>query len=279
MQDGARIETVLLTYRERHAVCVSTQVGCACGCRFCATGDMGFVRQLSSDEIIAQVDHFLDILAPTGTTVSNVVLMGMGEPLLNEEQSLKAVQRLIDPREFGFAPSRVTLSTVGIAPGIVKLADMHAHLPIRLAVSLHAATDDLRTSLMPINITYPLDALFEAIRYYTDRTGRRVLYEWIMIDRVNDTIEQAEALSSRLAGLPAHVNLIQLNPTEGFDGRPSRVESLTRFTEILDRYGIPHTMRQRRGGGIDAGCGQLRTRHQASRLDNGEDNQQGEGSC
>lgn len=259
LRDGARIETVLLRYRERYTVCVSTQVGCPCGCEFCATGRMGFIRHLSMDEIVAQVVHFQRHLGLSQHRLSNVVFMGMGEPLLNEEETLKAIGRLVDPRGLDFAPGRITLSTVGIAPGIRRLAEIHARLPIKLAVSLHAATNQLRTTLMPINATYPLEALFAALHDYVDHTGRRVFVEWVMIKGINDTPEQAEALAGWLMDLPSHVNLIQLNPAPGYEETPSGPEAVKTFVEILDRYQIPHTMRQRRGGGIEAGCGQLAT--------------------
>ncbi len=258
LADGARIETVLLRYRDRYTVCASTQVGCACGCRFCSTGQMGFQRQLTAGEIIAQIEHFQRALATQGNNVSNVVFMGMGEPLLNIEPTLRAVHTLLDPRGPAFAPSRVTLSTVGIVPGIKKLAELHRRWPIKLAVSLHAATDVLRDQLMPINATYPLSSLFEAIREYTHQTQRHVFLEWVMIEGVNDTVEQAEALAAWIRQTPAHVNLIQLNPAGDFAGRPSSPEAVEAFAAELDRFGIAHTMRQRRGAGINAGCGQLR---------------------
>ena len=255
--DGARIETVLLRYRDRYTVCASTQVGCACGCCFCATGQMGWQRHLTSGEIIAQIEHFQRAMAADGSSVANVVFMGMGEPLLNIDQTLRAVQTLLDPRGPAFAPSRVTLSTAGIVPGIQRLAETHQKWPIKLAVSLHAATDTLRERLMPINATYPLAALFEAISDYTRQTRRHVVLEWILIEGVNDTIEQARALAGWLKQCPAHVNLIQLNPAGDFEGKPSPPEAVDDFAAELDRFGIRHTMRQRRGAGINAGCGQL----------------------
>jgi 23S rRNA (adenine2503-C2)-methyltransferase len=258
LEDGQQIEVVLLRYRERRSACVSTQVGCACGCRFCATGQMGFVRQLTSGEIVAQVLHLQRELAAEHRRLSNVVLMGMGEPLLNYEHTLAAVRWLIDRRAMGFPPRRVTLSTVGIVPGVRQLID--EDLPINLAISLHAATDELRDQLVPVNRRYPLDELLTALGEYTARTGRRVMLEWVMIDGVNDTREQAEALVARLAGVPAHVNLIRLNATAGYAGQPSSLEAIEAFTAVLDRARVPHTMRQRRGGAIAAGCGQLRSR-------------------
>jgi len=168
------------------------------------------------------------------------------------------VRRLVDPRALGFVQRRITLSTVGIVPGIERLAG--EDLLINLAVSLHAATDALRDGLVPFNRRYPLDDLFAVLRRYAARTQRRVMFEWVMIDGVNDTPEQAEALVARLAGLPAHVNLIRLNPTAAYSRRPSTLAAIEAFRAVLDRAQVPHTMRQRRGGAIEAGCGQLRCR-------------------
>jgi 23S rRNA (adenine2503-C2)-methyltransferase len=258
LEDGECIEVVLLRYRQRRTACVSTQVGCACGCPFCATGQMGFVRQLSAEEIVAQVLHLQRELEQAQESLSNVVLMGMGEPLLNYEHTLAALRRLVDHRALGFPQRRITLSSVGIPPAIERLSG--EGLGVELAVSLHAATDALRDRLVPINRRHPLDELFSALARYTGRTGRRVMFEWVLIDRLNDTPEQAQQLASRLVGLPAHVNLIRLNPTPDYDGQPSRPEAVEAFVALLDRAGIPHTVRQRRGAAISAGCGQLRQR-------------------
>ena len=258
LQDGELVEVVLLRYRERRSACISTQVGCACGCPFCATGQTGFVRQLSGEEIIAQVLHMQREMAIEQRQLSNIVLMGMGEPLLNYECTLAAIRRLVDPHALDFVQRRITLSTVGIAPGIERLAG--ENLLINLAISLHAATDTLRNRLVPINQRYPLDDLFAAMRVYTTRTQRRIMIEWIMINGVNDTHEQAETLVERLAGIPAHVNLIRLNPTPDYDGQPATLAAIDAFAAILDIGHIPHTMRQRRGGAIAAGCGQLYSR-------------------
>jgi 23S rRNA (adenine2503-C2)-methyltransferase len=229
---------------------------------------MGLVRQLSCAEIIAQVIHIQRELAARQEQLTNFILMGMGEPLLNYENTIAAVRRLIDQRATGIPPSRITLSTVGIVPGIERLAQ--ENLPIKLAISLHAATDDLRDELVPINRRYPLNDLFAALRKYVkiqrQRTPRvRILFEWVMIDGINDTEEQGQALIERLDGLPAHVNLIRLNPTPDYDERPSPPEAIEAFIAALDRAGIPHTMRQRRGAAIEAGCGQLRRRETRTR--------------
>ncbi len=264
MADGARVEVVLLRYGTRRSVCVSTQVGCACGCPFCATGQMGFVRDLSAGEIVLQALHVQRALAARGERLSNVVLMGMGEPLLNADATLAAVRRMVDQRGLGLPARRITLSTVGIVPGIARLAE--EDVGIGLAISLHAATDAVRDRLVPVNRRYPLDVLFAALRRYTERTQRRIMIEWLMLDGVNDGQEQAAALVDRLDGLPAHVNLIRLNPTEGYEGRSASAEAMGAFAQVLDRAGIPHTMRQRRGDAIKAGCGQLRVQKCSGRL-------------
>jgi 23S rRNA (adenine2503-C2)-methyltransferase len=262
LKDGETVEAVLMRYRGRRTACISTQVGCAVGCAFCATGQMGFRRNLTSGEIVAQALHFARILRTGGERLTNVVLMGMGEPLLNYEASLVAIRRLIDPQGLRLGQRHITLSTVGTVPGINRLAD--EGLQITLAVSLHAATDTLRDRLVPINRRYGLDALFETCYRYVERTGRRVSFEWALIEGVNDTPEQAQALASRLKGLLAHVNLIPLNPTPGYEGQPPSHAALDAFAAELNRHHIPHTVRVRRGIEIQAGCGQLRQRNRSS---------------
>jgi 23S rRNA (adenine2503-C2)-methyltransferase len=259
LEDGETIEAVLMHYERRRTACISTQVGCAIGCPFCATGQMGFRRDLTGGEIVAQVLHFARLLRAAGERLTNVVLMGMGEPLLNYEASLAAIRRLMNPQGLNLGQRHITLSTVGIVPGIERLAE--ENLQITLAVSLHAATDPLRDQLVPVNRRYGLDALCEACYRYVEHTGRRVSFEWALIEGVNDTPEQAQALAARLTGLPAHVNLIPLNPTHDYEGRPSSRSSLITFTATLERHRIPYTLRVRRGVDIQAGCGQLRQRN------------------
>jgi len=259
LDDGAQIEVVLLRYRQRYSVCISTQVGCACSCRFCATGQTGFIRNLSAAEIVAQVLHMQRQLASSGIVLSNFVLMGMGEPLLNYGNTLAALSILTDPRGCAFAPRRITLSTVGIIPGIRRLAG--ESLPINLAISLHAATDELRSHLVPVNRQYPLADLVAAAREFTKRTGRRVMFEWVMIDGVNDSREQASKLVELVDDMPCHINLIRLNPTERYHDNSPSDEVIEAFTRVLDESAIPHTVRQRRGTAIAAGCGQLRAQH------------------
>jgi 23S rRNA (adenine2503-C2)-methyltransferase len=258
MRDGEQVEVVLMRYIDRRTACVSTQVGCAIGCQFCATGQMGFRRHLSSGEIVAQVLHFERALRAQEQRLTNVVFMGMGEPLLNYDHTMGAIYRLMHPDGLQMGQRRMTLSTAGIVPGIRRFTA--EGLQVNLAVSLHAATDKVRSTLMPINQRYDLDALFAAIHDYIKRTNRQVTFEWVLIDGVNDTPEQAQALAARVTGMLAHVNLIALNPTEGYEGSPSPPDRIEAFTQILDQKHIPYTLRLRRGGDIRAGCGQLRAR-------------------
>jgi 23S rRNA (adenine2503-C2)-methyltransferase len=258
LEDGETVETVLMRYERRRTACISTQVGCPIGCAFCATGQAGFRRNLATGEIVTQALHFARTLRAEGKRLTNVVLMGMGEPLLNYDASLSAIRRLIDPQGFSLGQRHITLSTVGLVPGIEKLAG--ENLQITLAISLHAATDQLRDQLIPANRRYGLDALFEACYHYVKRTGRRISFEWVLIEGVNDTSGQAQALAARLTGLLAHVNLIPLNPTQSYVGQPPSQAAQAAFTAVLERHRVPYTVRARRGIDIQAGCGQLRQR-------------------
>lgn len=263
LQDGETIETVLMRFDGRDesagraTACVSTQAGCAMGCVFCATGQMGFTRHLSPGEIVAQVLHVGRLLQQRGERLRNVVLMGMGEPLHNYDVTMKAVDILTDHKGLALAPKHITLSTVGLVPGIRRLADEAR--PIRLAVSLHAATDEKRQRLIPPARRWPLSELMDACRYYVQKRGRRIFFEWTLIEGENDAPEQAHTLGRLLRGLDAHVNLIPLNPTEGYQGAPSRNAAVKQFQAVLETYGLPSTVRQRRGIDIAAGCGQLRS--------------------
>jgi 23S rRNA (adenine2503-C2)-methyltransferase len=270
LADGRLIETVLMRFTGRVTACISSQAGCAMGCVFCATGQMGFARQLTPGEIVAQVLHVRDALdssaaggsnpglATTGhERLRNVVLMGMGEPLHNYEAVMRAVDILRDQNGPAISARRITLSTVGVIPGIVRLADEAR--PPHLAVSLHAATQAERAALVPVAARWPLDALLEACRYYVKKQQRRIFFEWALIAGHNDTPAQAHAVGRLLHGLSAQVNLIPLNPTAGYDGVPSDRTAARRFQEILAEYDLPSTVRQRRGLDIAAGCGQLAT--------------------
>jgi 23S rRNA (adenine2503-C2)-methyltransferase len=258
LADGQTIETVLMRYQGRTTVCVSSQAGCAMGCVFCATGQMGFQRHLTAGEIVAQVLHVCRILDQTGESLRNVVLMGMGEPLHNYDATLAAVDVLQEPTGLGLGARYITLSTVGVVPGIRRLADEGR--PVRLAVSLHAATDAERMALVPAARKWPLAELMDACRYYSQRRRQRIFFEWALIRGRNDGPEQAHAVGALLSGLDAHLNLIPLNPTAGYAEGPSGTDTVRAFQDVLVGYGVPSTVRQRRGIDIDAGCGQLRAR-------------------
>ncbi len=282
--DGSEIETVLMEYDGlRRTACISSQAGCAMNCSFCATGQMGFLRNLRAGEIVEQVVWVARELAraearpgaapstrkETSETarLSNLVLMGMGEPFANYSNVVESVRRLMSPEQdagFGLGARRITVSTVGLIPGIEKFST--ENIQVNLAVSLHAATDELRNKLVPINARYPLKELVRATRNYITKTNRRVSYEWALIDGVNDSLEQAEALAELVQETNprgvnlVHVNMIPLNPTRGFRGHASDREQRFRFREVLDRASIPNTLRVRRGIDIAAGCGQLKAK-------------------
>jgi len=308
LSDGRKIETVLMRYTGRVTACLSSQAGCAMGCVFCATGQMGFVRHLTPGEIVAQAMHIDRVLRETSGAapprlphlsppsarrvgrvvpdeplrptahpedspypalakpaspsahkrherLRNIVLMGMGEPLHNYDAVMTALDILRDPNGLALAAKKITLSTVGVVPGIIRLADEAR--PFHLAVSLHGATQEERAALVPVAKKWPLAELMEACRYYIAQQQRRIFYEWTLIEGRNDTSEQAHALGRLLRGQMAQVNLIPLNPTAGFNGEPTGHAAAKNFQAILAEYGLPSTVRQRRGIDIAAGCGQL----------------------
>jgi 23S rRNA (adenine2503-C2)-methyltransferase len=255
LPDGQPIETVLMRYEERNTLCISTQAGCAMGCVFCATGQMGFRRNLTSGEIVEQVIYFARQLKTEGERVTNVVLMGMGEPFHNYEASLAAIDRLGDPDGFNMGARRFTISTVGLIPAIKRFTEEKRQ--IGLAISLHATEDELRSSMLPANQRYPIADLIQACREYVDFTGRRITFEWALIQNVNDSQEEARRLAELLHGLNCHVNVIPLNPTNGFNGERSTRERVSAFRDVLESHGISCTVRVRRGIDIQAGCGQL----------------------
>lgn len=255
LPEGHPVETVHMRYQRRETLCISSQSGCAVGCRFCATGQMGLRRDLSSGEIVEQVVHYARKIAARGERITNVVIMGMGEPFLNYDATMAAIRRLNHPEGMNLGARRFTISTVGIVPGIRRFAK--EDLQVNLAVSLHAADDALRSVLVPINRKYPIKAILNAVRDYVQATNRRVTFEWALIDGLNDTVEQARKLASLLGGMLAHVNLIPLNPTQEYEGQASPSACAERFRSILAESGIPSTIRLRRGVDIQAGCGQL----------------------
>jgi 23S rRNA (adenine2503-C2)-methyltransferase len=255
LRDGNPIETVLMFYEDRRTVCISSQSGCALGCSFCATGQMGFHRNLSSGEIIAQVLYFNRILDETAEQVTNVVVMGMGEPFANYENVMDALNRMNHPDAMGLGARRFTISTVGLVPEIIAFADEETQY--NLAVSLHTVDDALRSKLIPINRKYPVAELLQACRYYVNKTSRRITFEVALIAQINDSTRDAEALASKLTNLQCLVNLIPLNPSRGYglDGAP--LNSAEAYAAVLEAHNIPVTIRLRRGVNIQAGCGQL----------------------
>ena len=255
LADGHRIETVLMLYPDRVTVCVSSQVGCAMACGFCATGQAGFTRHLTTGEIVEQVVVAGREARAMGRRLANVVYMGMGEPMANEAAVWASVERV--HAAIGLSARHLTISTVGLVPGIRNLADRS--LPVNLAVSLHAANDELRNELVPINKRYPLEDLMTACADYLAAKGRRLSFEWALIDGVNDRPRDATELARlcRRFHLPAHVNLIPLNPTPGYPTVGSTPQKVHEFRDRLVSLGVNVTVRRNRGTDIDAACGQL----------------------
>jgi 23S rRNA (adenine2503-C2)-methyltransferase len=256
LQDDETIETVLMRYSGRTTACVSSQVGCAMGCVFCATGQMGFSRHLTSGEIVTQVLHIDRILRSEGEKLRNIVFMGMGEPLHNYDSVMTAVDILCDQKGLSLAGKRISVSTVGHVPGIRRLTKEKRN--VSLAVSLHGATDIDRNALVPIGQRWPLAELMDACRQYADTLDRHIFFEWTLIEGKNDSSEQAHALGKLLTKIPSHVNLIPLNPTQGYDGKAGNNAAAHAFQSVLAQYDIPCTIRQRRGIDVAAGCGQLK---------------------
>lgn len=261
LDDGSTVETVLMHYDDRTTVCVSSQAGCAMGCSFCATGQAGFDRHLTTGEIVEQIVRAARRAQPR--RLSNVVFMGMGEPLANYDSTWAAVERI--QGAIGISARHITVSTVGVVPGIERLT--RESLPVNLAVSLHAANDQLRDELVPLNRTYPIGRLLEACAGYVDATRRRLSFEWALIDGVNDGERDARELADLARAVRAHVNLIPLNPTPGYEVRGTPLSRVRQFRNSLLGAGINATVRQNRGTDIDAACGQLRAAHEATPVD------------
>ncbi len=260
LPDGQEVESVLMGYPGRFTGCISTQVGCAMGCVFCATGQMGFRRHLAPGEIVAQAVALARYARDShGDRLRNLVLMGMGEPLHNFDPVMRALDIITDNRGLNIGPARITISTVGHLPGIRKLAEHPRNY--HLAVSLHGATDEERAALLPINKRWPLADLRAALEYYSERKGpeHKIFIAWTLIAGKNDSVEHAQRVVSFVKGLPVHINLIPLNPTDGF-AADAPADSLTAaFQKVFQEAGIPSTVRQRRGIDVGAGCGQLKS--------------------
>lgn len=254
--DGECVESVVMSYHHGYTICISTQVGCKMGCKFCATGMQGFTRNLTPGEMLCQIETAQKDL---GIRISNIVLMGMGEPLDNFENVVRFIHLVSSEKGLNIGKRHITLSTSGVVPKIYKLADLE--MQITLSVSLHAPNDLMRSATMPINDAYNILSLMEAVRYYIDKTHRRVSFEYAMIDGVNDSDSCAKELGKLIKGMLAHVNLIPVNSVKGSDYRKSNKERLISFTNILNSYGISATVRRTLGSDIDASCGQLKGKY------------------
>lgn len=263
LTDGTPVETVLIQYpsskingHPRSTICVSTQIGCAMGCVFCATGQMGFEKNIRAEEIVAQVIHFANILQQRGEHVTNLVFMGMGEPMANYDEMIRAVRILTHDRGFGIGQRNITISTIGIISGIDKLAE--ENLQVGLAISLHAPNNELRKKLVPTAGPNSVEDIIEAGRRYYKKTGRRVTFEYALMKGINDSPEIATELAILLKGNGSHVNLIPINPTAGDFKRPTQ-DNISEFERILSNAGVNCTVRIEKGTEISAACGQLRT--------------------
>ena len=256
LSDGNCVETVLMRYHYGNTVCISTEVGCRMGCAFCASTLGGLVRRLEPFEMLDQV---LFTQVDSGLPVGHIVLMGIGEPLDNFDNVMRFLELVNSPDGMNISMRHISLSTCGLVPGIDRLAEKK--LQLTLSVSLHAPTDEIRNTIMPVNKAYPTEELLEACRRYYATTGRRISFEYAMINGVNDTEEAAKLLLKRLKGLPAHMNLIPLNHVEESPLKPSTRQAVMRFQKILEDGGIPATVRRTLGGDIDASCGQLRRKY------------------
>lgn len=260
LPDGQRVETVLLPHRYGYSVCVSSQVGCAMGCKFCASGLKGRVRQLTAGEMADQVAFGNRVLNDRGAKISRIDVMGIGEPLDNFASVMRFLDLAHDPAGLNLSYRHITVSTSGLVPRMKELAD--SGRPVTLAVSLHAPNDALRLELMPINRAYPLRELIPMSRYYAERTGRRVTFEYLLLKDVNDGEAEAHELGRLIRGFPNHVNLIPWNPVEEHPFQPSPTARVRRFQSIVQEYGISCTIRRELGQEIDAACGQLRLREE-----------------
>ncbi len=271
LEDGKLIETVLMRYdedghrRKRRTVCISTQVGCAMDCKFCATGQQGFSRHLTVGEIVSQVVSIKRILLQeefdkkSRNYSINVVYMGMGEPLANYKRTIDSAKRLNDQKGLNIGARNITISTVGLVPKILQLSE--ESIQLNLAVSIHAPDNKTRSETVPINETYPLENLIDACKTYINKTNRKVFFEYVLLDGQNDTEGHAEELGKLLKPLMCHLNLIPVNPTSNSNYKRSNSERINKFRSIIDKYNIPSTIRMEKGIDINAGCGQLKSEY------------------
>jgi len=264
-RDGETVESVVMKYHHGYTICVSTQAGCKMGCDFCATGKGGFRRDLRASEILSQIQTAQQ---DNGIRISNIVLMGMGEPLDNYDNVIRFLELVSCENGLNIGMRHISLSTCGIVPKIYDLADRK--LQLTLSVSLHAPNNEIRSRTMPVNKKYPIEELLKACRYYAEKTGRRISFEYAMIDGVNDSDECARELASRIRGILSHVNLIPVNSVSGSDYRKSRSDRLRSFISILERSGITATVRRTLGSDINASCGQLRSSAAKNKAAKGE---------
>ena len=255
LHDGETIESVLMKYKYGYTLCISTQVGCKAGCTFCATGASGIIRNLTPSEMLSQI---YSAQKDTNIRISNVVLMGMGEPLQNYKNVLKFIQLVTDNNGLNISMRNITLSTCGIVPAIYML--LEEHLQLTLSISLHAPNNELRTRLMPINNQYPLEELLKACREYSLKTSRRISFEYALFKEINDTEKCAKQLANVLKGIPCHLNLIPANNVVGSPCKCSDMAAIKRFKDILEEKQLTVTIRRTLGSDIDASCGQLRRR-------------------
>ncbi len=260
LSDGECIESVFMKYHHGYTVCISSQVGCRMGCSFCASGIDGLFRNLTAGEMLAQIET---AGRDNGVRISNVVMMGMGEPLDNFEQTIKFLNLVSDEQGLNIGLRHISVSTSGLVPNIYKLTELG--LPVTLSVSLHAPTDEIRDSIMKINHAYPTDVLLSACRDHTQKTGRRISFEYALIDGVNNTDECADILAKRLRGMLCHVNLIPANPVKENSFTRPNDSKVRRFCDRLNSLGINTTVRRTLGADIDASCGQLRRSHKQSK--------------
>lgn len=254
--DGNAIETVLMSYHHGYSICVSSQVGCKMGCKFCASTGINFIRNLSSGEIVEQI---LAVEQDAGVTISNVVFMGIGEPLDNYDHVVKAIRLINHPKGLNIGARHISISTSGLVPKIEDLAK--ENIQCTLSISLHATTNEKRSEMMPVNTRYPIEELLEACRNYTEQTHRRISFEYALAKDKNDNLEDAKQLVNLLKGMLCHVNLIPINPIEKGTFKKASNENIIRFRDYLNEHGIVATIRRELGSDIDAACGQLRRKN------------------